>query len=124
MRRQVLFLALGALALLAGTSAKAHAWGCAHVGYTHVGPTGVQHYGATEARGPYGSYSGAHGGAYGYGGSSYHAGYGTASGYGGYAAGGYHSYSGAYGGGYAAGGYHYGSYGGSASYSSGVYRAW
>ena len=52
------------------------AYGAAHVGYTHVGPSGVQHYGATEVRSPYGSAGGAH---YGYAapntGSTYKPGY-------------------------------------------------
>ena len=40
------------------TSAPAHAYGAAHVGYTTVSPTGnVQHYGATAASGPGGSYA-------------------------------------------------------------------
>ena len=104
MRRQVLFLALGALALLAGTSAKAHAWGCAHVGYTHVGPNGVYHAGATEARGPGGAYGGYHEGGAAYGGG-YREGYGGAA-YGG-AAGGYHYDTRYYGGG-AVGGASYG----------------
>jgi hypothetical protein len=116
MKRQFLFLALAANVLLLGTSSKAHAWGAAHVGYTHVGPSGVQHYGYTAARGPYGSYSGGHVSDYGYGGASYHAGYGSAS------YGGYHAYTPAYSGGYAAGGYHYNTYGG--GYSAGVYRGW
>ncbi len=30
------------------TASEVHAYGAAHVGYTHVGPNGVQHYGATE----------------------------------------------------------------------------
>ena len=65
------------------------AYGAAHVGYTHVGPNGVYHAGATEVRGGYG------------GAGAYHAGYGGAS-YGG----GYH-YSAGYSGGAAYGGYHY-----------------
>ena len=122
MKRQLLFLALAATALVLGTSAKAHAWGAAHVGYTHVGPSGVQHYGATAARGPYGSYSGSHASAYGASGGAYHeGGYSSASRYGGNSSSGYHSYSGGYSSGYAAGGYHYGT---TSSYSSGVYRAY
>jgi hypothetical protein len=41
MKRQILFLALATTALVLGTSSKAQAWGAAHVGYTHVGPSGV-----------------------------------------------------------------------------------
>jgi hypothetical protein len=77
------------------------AYGAAHVGYTHVGPEGVQHYGATAARGPEGAYGGAHESAYGAGGGAYHAGYGGATTGG--AAGGYH-YDYRYSGGAATGG--------------------
>jgi hypothetical protein len=113
MKRSSIFPGLAALALLLATTAKVQAWGAAHVGFTHVGPNGVQHYGATEVRGPYGSYGGAHYGAYG-GGESYHAGYGASSGY--------HPYTPTYSGGYAAGGYHYGTFG--PTYGAGVYRAY
>ncbi len=117
MKRNVFVLALAAGLLVLGSAARVQAWGAAHVGYTHVGPEGVQHYGATAARGPGGeTYGGAHYGAYGAGGSSYHAGYGGSS------AGGYHSYSASSSGGYAAGGYHYGTPGG--AYGAGVYRAY
>jgi hypothetical protein len=79
------------------------AYGAAHVGYTHVGPNGVYHTGATAAAGPNGAYAGGHTSAYGAGGGSYHAGYGGASyggaAYGGAAAGGYHYSAGYYGGG-------------------------
>ncbi len=57
----------GLLALL--TTSQAHAYGCAHVGYTRVSPNGgVEHYGATETRTPYGSedvHTDRYGGAYG-----------------------------------------------------------
>jgi hypothetical protein len=47
-----------AIVLMGLTSAPAHAYGAAHVGYTTVGPAGnVQHYGATAASGPGGSYA-------------------------------------------------------------------
>ncbi len=121
MKRTFFYLGLAALALLLGTTSEAHAWGAAHVGYTHVGYGGVQHYGATAARGPYGSYSSSHVGAYGYGGTSYHAGSVGAVGHGGAAYGGYHAYTPAYSGGYAIGGYHYGT---TSAYSAGVYRAY
>ncbi len=109
----IAMLTAGSIALL--SPADAQAWGAAHVGYTHVGPAGVSHYGGTAARGPYGAYSGAHAGAYGYGGASYHAGYGT-----GYAVGGAGAYH--YNTGYASP-YHYGTmpYGGT-GYAGGVYR--
>jgi hypothetical protein len=106
-----LAIAIGLAAFL--TPAKAHAWGAAHVGYTHVGPNGVYHYGRTAAVGPYGAYSGAHVGGYGYGGA-YH--YGGA--YGGY--GDAYHYNTGYG-----GAYHYGTVpAGEYGYRAGVYRRW
>jgi hypothetical protein len=81
------------------TPAKVDAYGACHVGYTHVGPNGVQHYGETAYRGPNSSGYAQHGSAYGAGGA-YHAGSGAA--YGGAYGGAYH-----YSGGTAAGGYHY-----------------
>jgi hypothetical protein len=89
-------LALAVAALWA--PAKAEAYGAAHVGYTHVGPNGVYHTGATAVSGPGGAYgrtTTTAGGAYG---ATYHAGYGGAS----VSGGAYH-----YNTGYSAGGYHY-----------------
>jgi hypothetical protein len=74
MLRKTLFLALTATLLALLTAPEAQAWGGRHVGYTHVGYGGVQHYGRTSVSGPYG--------VYGRGGSSYHAGYGSADRYG------------------------------------------
>jgi hypothetical protein len=116
MFRKFLFLTLAAAAVTLVTSSQAQAWGGFHVGYTHVGAFGVQHYGRTVGVGPYGRvYSGGHYGAYGYGGGVYRAGYGYGDRYGLY--GDYH-----YGGypGYYYGGYPY--YGD--AYRAGVYRAW
>ncbi len=121
--RSILLSALATTLLMLGTTSKAQAWGAAHAGYTHVGPSGVYHTGYTSVATPRGDYSGGHTSAYGYGGSSYHSGYGSGAGYGA-ASGGYHSYSTGYGGGYAAGGYHYGSYGGYGGYGAGVYRGY
>jgi hypothetical protein len=123
MLRKAVFVALSALATALFAAPEAHAWGGCHFGYTHVGYGGVQHYGYTAARGPYGGYSGGHYGSYGsY--DGYHAGYGEGYHYGsGGAYGGYHAYTPAYGGGYAAGGYHYG-YANPYGYSAGVYRAY
>ena len=91
---------LAALAALLMPS-RVGAYGAAHVGYTHVGPSGVYHAGGTVARGPGGTYAGGHTTADGSGGGAYHA----------RSAGGYHAgYGGAY------GGYHY-----SAGYSGGVH---
>jgi hypothetical protein len=81
--------------LLMLSPSQVDAYGAAHVGYTHVGPYGVQHYGATAHYGPYSS---------GY--SSHVSGYGAYGAYGGgYHAGSTYQYSGgaAYG-----GAYHYG----------------
>lgn len=80
--------------------AVASAYGAAHVGYTHVGPNGVYHTGATAAYGPGGAAATSHTTAVGYGGSAYHSSSGAAVGYGGAA--GYHysagySAAGAYG---------------------------
>src|SRR5262249_24511765 len=84
--RKTLILALAAVLVTLAASAKVHAWGAYHAGYTHVGPNGAYHVGGTRAYGGYGGYGGAHysgyhyGGAYG-GGGGYH--YGYAGGYGG-----------------------------------------
>jgi hypothetical protein len=93
-----------------------HAWGAYHVGYTHVGYGGIQHYGRTVAYGPGGVYAG--GRAYGYGGyGGYHVGYGYGVPYGLYGA-----YAPAYYGAYHYGGFGYGRvYGG---YRAGYYRRW
>lgn len=108
MLRKTLFLACAALLVALAMAPEAQAWGAAHVGYTHVGPGGVQHWGRTAAVGPYGAYAGGHAGAYGRYGGAYHAGYGGAA-----FGGGYHAY----------GGYHYGGYGsGGARY--GYVRRW
>jgi hypothetical protein len=73
------FFALAAIVMALGLSSKAQAYGACHVGYTHVGPNGVQHYGHTAAYGPGGaastSHYGATGGGYHYGAtgaSTYH----------------------------------------------------
>ncbi len=114
LRKSFAVAVVAALAALL-TPTDAHAWGAAHIGYTHVGPSGVYHYGRTAAVGPYGAYSGVHAGAYGYGGGYAHYGYGTGYGYGGA----YH-YNTGYSSGYHYGTVPYGSYGAAA----GVYRAW
>jgi hypothetical protein len=106
-------LVLASAAAVALTPAAADAYGAAHVGYTHVGPNGVYHTGATAtANGGYHTSTGYHstnpyGGGYHYGatsspyGGGYHYG---ATGYGGYGGGGGYHYSTGYGTG---GGYHY-----------------
>jgi hypothetical protein len=112
---RTLFVALAATLLTLWTASPAQAWGAYHVGYTHVGYGGVQHYGRTAVVGPYGAYGGAHYGGVGYGGA-YRGGYGYGDRYGG--AYGYHAGYGGYDyGGFRAGGV----YGG---YRAGVYRRW
>jgi hypothetical protein len=105
MLRKILFAPLAvALATLLLPSL-AHAWGAYHAGYTHVGPTGVQHVGYTTTSG---------------GGSAYHSGYTTTSGGGSAYHAGYTTTGGgsAYHAGYTTGGsaYHY-----SPSYSGAAY---
>ena len=57
----------------AALPAAAHAYGAAHCGYTHVGPSGVYHTGTTVAHGPGGeTYAHSSTGAYGAGGNAYH----------------------------------------------------
>jgi hypothetical protein len=73
-----MLVAAGALLALL-TPSQAQAYGAAHVGYTHVGPNGVYHEGATVAGGG-GAYGGAYHAGYTTGGASggaYHAGYTT-----------------------------------------------
>ena len=69
MTKTILLAVVAALAALLTPSA-VDAYGAAHVGYTHVGPNGVQHYGATEVRGPGGAYGGERSSAYGTSGST------------------------------------------------------
>ncbi len=116
--QRLLFIIALATILVLGAVPKTHGWGAYHVGYTHVGYGGVQHYGRTVAVGPGGVYGGARYGSYGYGGV-YRGGYGYGERYGGLY--GYGAYAPVYGGGYAVGGYHYGGVYGDA-YRAGVYR--
>lgn len=86
------FLALLTLVALTAmlTPTEAGAYGAAHVGYTHVGPNGVYHTGATAVSGPGGVYAGGHTTAAGYGGASastYRGGYATPAGGAAYSAG-------------------------------------
>jgi hypothetical protein len=93
----ILSAVVAALAALL-TPSQAGAYGAAHVGYTHVGPNGVYHAGATEVRGGYGgaAYGGAYhegggaayGGAYREGGGAAYGSYHYTTGYGGGAVGG------------------------------------
>jgi hypothetical protein len=110
---KTLFLAVAAVLVALALTSRAQAWGCAHVGYTHVGPMGAYHVSGTGVGG-YGGFGGYHSGAVGgYGGGYRYGSYGGSGGYGGY-----HYDTIGYGG---YGGYHYGGYGG---YSAGYVRAW
>jgi hypothetical protein len=109
MLRKSLVIAIVATVAALLTPSDARAWGGYHVGYTHVGPSGVYHYGRTAAVGPYGAYGGAHSDFRGYGGADYRTGY----------AGGYR-YDTGYGGAYHYGTMPYGGYGAAGGY----YRRW
>jgi hypothetical protein len=87
MLKKIILSAMVAAAALLMPS-MVHAYGAAHVGYTHVGPSGVYHTGETAVRGPAGN--------------TYVGGRTTEAGYGGA----YHT-GGAYYGGGTYGGYHY-----------------
>ena len=80
MRNTFAIVIAAALVVLAMPT-KVDAYGAAHYGYTHVGPSGVYHTGGSVAYGPRGVAETGHTSAYGYGGASYHAGYGAAAGY-------------------------------------------
>jgi hypothetical protein len=125
MSRKAMMLGAAALVAVLVTTSQARAWGAAHVGYTHVGYGGVQHYGHTTAVGPYGAYSGSHYGSYGAGGA-YHYGTGAGYHYGGYGGASYGGYH--YGGTSTYGNYYYGGIGGPSiygtPYASGVYRVY
>lgn len=105
MLRKIVCVALLSAAATLLTASSARAWGAYHVGYTHVGPYGVQHYGRTVGVGPYGGV---------YGGARYGSAYGGYR----YGYGGYDRYG--YGGAYRYGGYD--RYGG--AYRYGAYRGW
>ncbi len=95
MLRNILCVAVLTAAAMLATSSTAHAWGAAHVGYTHVGPGGVQHYGRTVGYGPNGSFSTDRGYAMAYGSSR--AGYGSYNRYGASSGAAYHYGSSSYG---------------------------
>jgi hypothetical protein len=86
LNKMIAIAAIVAASLL--TPSKVDAYGACHVGYTHVGPSGVQHYGATAYHGPNSSGYAQHRSAYGAGGA-YHGGSGAA-----YGGGGAYHYSG------------------------------
>jgi hypothetical protein len=104
MLRKILLPVLAAALVTLLVASQAQAWGGFHVGYTHVGPGGVYHYGRTVGYGGYGGYGGYRYGGYGYGGA-YRYGYGDR--FGGAYYGGYH-YAPSYYGGYHYGGVRYG----------------
>jgi hypothetical protein len=100
MLNKIILPAVAAALMVLMMPSQVDGYGAAHVGYTHVGPNGVYHTGATAAAGPRGVAATGHTTAYGAGGAAYHSGYGAA-------AGGYH-YTPSYSGGAAVGGVHYG----------------
>ncbi|MCA9068197.1 MAG: hypothetical protein KDA84_04705 [Planctomycetaceae bacterium] len=113
MSRQLSILSVVAFVIALATCSQADAWPGYHVGVTHVGMGGVQHYGRTGYAGPRGYGSVSHYGATGgglYGG--YHVG--------GTAAGGVR-----YGGGVGYGGVRYGGYrSGAVGFRGGFARRW
>jgi hypothetical protein len=54
---KTLFLAVAALLCALAASSRAQAYGCAHAGYTSVGPGGAYHAGGTAYSGPGGTYA-------------------------------------------------------------------
>ncbi|MBA4188852.1 MAG: hypothetical protein C0467_12715 [Planctomycetaceae bacterium] len=95
--------AIAAACMVLAMPAQVDAYGAAHRGYTHVGPNGVYHTGATVAAGPRGVAVTGHTTAAGYGGGAYRGGYGAGVGYGGAASYGFGGVGASY------GGYRYGS---------------
>jgi hypothetical protein len=72
MLKKIVLAAFAAALVLLVLPAAVSAYGACHVGYTHVGPSGVYHSGETVARGPEGAYAGGRTTAYGAGGAEYH----------------------------------------------------
>ncbi len=64
MLNKIITLAAVAALMALLMPSKVDAYGAAHVGYTHVGPSGVYHTGRTAASGPGGAYAGGHTGAH------------------------------------------------------------
>jgi hypothetical protein len=75
MLKKIVLAAFTAALVVLVVPAAVSAYGACHVGYTHVGPSGVYHTGETAARGPGGVYESGHTTAYGAGGAQYHSGY-------------------------------------------------
>jgi hypothetical protein len=100
MLNKIILPALTAFLMVMMMPSQVDAYGAAHVGYTHVGPNGVYHTGATAAAGPYGAVRTGDTRAVGYGGGTYDARYGAAATP--------YRYTPSYGGGAAVGGVHYG----------------
>jgi hypothetical protein len=121
MSKNSLSLASRAGFVLLLSAGDACAYGARHVGYTHVGPSGVYHAGHTAAYGPGGARSAGHVSHYGgASGTAYRAGYGAH----------YGAYGGAYHAGYttqhdvyAAGGFRAGGVYGTTT-RAGYYRRW
>ena len=117
MRKKIVLAAVAAALVVLALPSAVSAYGAAHVGYTHVGPSGVYHTGRTVAAGPRGVYAGGHTAAYGSGGGVYRSGSRYGAGYGGA----YGAY-GAYGGYHYAPSYYGGAYGGAYRYRYGYIR--
>src|SRR5262249_28853019 len=77
MFKTLLLSATIAVVWLLSTPRELNAYGARHIGYTHVGPSGVYHAGRTVGYGPGGAFATGHTGAYGYGGNYYRGGYGA-----------------------------------------------
>jgi hypothetical protein len=88
MMNKLVLAAAAALAVLA-TPSQVDAYGAVHRGYTHVGPGGVYHTGATAVSTPRGVAVAGRTTAVGAGGGVYRSGYGAGAGYGGAGAYGY-----------------------------------
>jgi hypothetical protein len=71
MLKKIILAAFAAALVVLVLPAVVSAYGACHVGYTHVGPSGVYHTGETVARGPSGVYAGGRTTAVGYGGTEY-----------------------------------------------------
>lgn len=93
MMKTIYLAVIVAALLVVGLPSEVSAYGAAHVGYTHVGPNGVYHTGATTAGGYGGAYGGVHTTTAAYGGAAGGA-YHTSATYGGAAGGAYHTSAG------------------------------
>ena len=83
MLKNIVLAAFVAALVVLVLPAAVSAYGACHVGYTHVGPSGVYHSSETVARGPGGTYAAGRTTAYGAGGTEYRGGYSAGASYGG-----------------------------------------